>query len=109
MLRDLYVHVVGSVAENWKDVGVQLLRPDQTYQLGIIETNYPQDAVRCCKCVLEKWLETSQRGIATWDQLIKALKRIQLDHFASELEQRLKPECKVIAMYLLIKYKCLYS
>ena len=102
MLRDLYVHVVGSVAENWKDVGVQLLRPDQTYQLGIIETNYPQDAVRCCKCVLEKWLQSSVD--ATWNQLIEALRcpNVRLNYFASELEQRLKPECKIIAMYVFI-------
>ena len=98
MLRDLYVHVVGSVAENWKDVGVQLLRSDQAYQLGIIETNYPQDVVRCCKRVLEKWLQSSVD--ATWNQLIEALRRpsVGLNYFASELEQRLKPECKIIAM-----------
>ena len=92
----------------WKELGVQLLRSDQTNQLGIIATNHPQDVVGCCKCVLEKWLESSVD--ATWNQLIKALRRpsIQLNYFASKLEQRLKPECKIIAMYLLMKYKCLY-
>ena len=108
MLKDLYDHVVGSVAKNWKDVGVQLLRSDQTNELDIIEINYPQDVVRCCKCVLKKWLESSVD--ATWNRLIEALRcsSVGLDYFASELEQRLKPECKIIAMYLLMKYKCLY-
>ena len=102
MLKDLYDHVVSNVAKNWKDVGVQLLRSDQTHELNILETNYPQDVVRCCKCALEKWLESSVD--ATWNQLIEALRSpsVRLDHFASELEQRLKPECKIIAMYLLM-------
>ena len=97
MLKDLYNHVVCNVANKWKELGMQLLRSDQTNELEIIETNYPQDVVRSCNCVLKKWLDTSLA--ATWDQLIEALKRIQLDHFASELEQRLKPECKIIVMY----------
>ena len=107
-LKDLYNHVVGSVAKNWKTVGVQLLRSDQTDELDIIETNHPQDVVRCCQCLLKKWLDSSVD--ATWNQLIKALRcpSVRLNHFASKLEQRLKPECKIIAMYLLMKYKCLY-
>ena len=99
---------MGSVAKNWKVLGAQLLRSDQTHELDIIAINYPQDVVGCCKCVLEKWLESSVD--ATWNQLIEALKRpsVGLNYFARELEQRLKPECKIIAMYLLMKYKCLY-
>ena len=105
MLKDLYDHVVGSVAKKWKELGLQLLQPDQINELGITEANYPQDVVLCCKCVLEKWLESSVD--ATWNQLIEALKRpsIQLNYFASELEQRLKPKCKIIAMYLLMNCK----
>ena len=108
VLKDLYDHVVGSVTKKWKELGLQLLQPDQINELGIIETNYPHDVVLCCKCVLEKWLESSLD--ATWNRLIEALKRpsVRLNYFARELEQRLKPECKVIAMYLLMKYKCLY-
>ena len=98
---------MGSVARNWREVGFRLLRSDQTYQLGIIEANYPQDDVRCCKRVFETWLESSVD--ATWNQLIEALRcpSVQFKYLASELEQRLKPECKIIAMYLLMKYKCL--
>ena len=56
------------------------------------------------QCVLEKWRETSVG--AMWNQLIEALKRIQLDYFVSELEKKLKPECKIIAMYLLQMPSC---
>ena len=105
MLKDLYEHVyvVASVAKKWNELGLQLLRSDQTHELDIIEINYPQDVVRCCKCVLKKWLDSSVD--ATWNQLIEALRcpSVGLNYFASELEQRLKPECKIIATYLLMK------
>ena len=94
-----------NVAQEWRKLGVQLLRSDQTNQLGIIAANNPQDVVRRCQCVLEKWLETSVPD-ATWNQLIEALKKIQLDYHASELEKKLKPECKIIAMYLLQMSSC---
>ena len=84
-----------NVAKKWKELGVQLLRSNQTNQLDIIAANHPQDVVRCCKCVLEKWLETNTG--ATWNQLIEVLKGpgVQLDYFAGELEQMLSPKCKL--------------
>ena len=94
MLRDLHNHtVVRNAADKWRNLGVQLLRPNLTKELDIIGANHPHNVVRCCECVLEKWLETSTD--ATWDELIEALKQIQLNHFANELEQRLKSQCKV--------------
>ena len=93
-----------NVAQEWRELGVQLVRSDQTNQLGIIAVDNPQDVVRRCQCVLEKWLKTSVD--ATWNQLIEALKKIQLDFYASELEKKLKSECKIIAMYLLQMSSC---
>ena len=87
---------MSNVAQKWHELGVQLLRSDQTNELDIIAANHPQDVVDCCKCVLKIWLESSVG--ATWNQLIEILKRIQLDYFASELEQRLKSECKITVM-----------
>ena len=97
-------HVVRNVAAKWRELGVQLLQSDQTHELDIIAANHPQDVVRCCQCVLEKWRETNVG--ATWNHLTKALKQIQLDYLASELENKLKPECKVTAIYC---YKCVYN
>ena len=94
-LRDLHDYVLLDVAEKWRDFGVQLLRPDQEKMLGIIAADHPQDAVSCCKCVLKKWLDTTTD--ATWNELIRALKRpsVQLDYLAGQLEQKLIIECKV--------------
>ena len=83
------------VAAKWRELGVQLLRSDQTNELDIIAANYPQDVVGRCQRVIEKWWDTNTG--ATWNQLIAVLKgpSVQLDHFAGKLEQMLTPECKL--------------
>ena len=87
--------MVNDVAGKWKELGVQLLRSDQENRLNIIAVDHPHDAVSCCKCVLEKWLDTTTD--ATWNQLITALRSpsVQLDYLASQLEQMLSTECKI--------------
>ena len=93
-LKDLNDHVVMIVADKWNDLGVKLLRPDQENVIRIIAADHPHDAVSCCQCVLQKWLDTSTD--ATWNQLITALRSpiIQLDYLASQLEQKMITECK---------------
>lgn len=54
-LRDLYDHVVPSVTSKWKDLGVQLL--DSHEVLKFIAANFSNDVERCCKEMLEKWLD----------------------------------------------------
>ena len=85
------------VADKWRDLGVQLLAPDHQGVLKIIAADHPHDVVSCCKCVLEKWLDTTTD--ATWDQLITALRSpsIQLHYLASQLEKTWITKCKNIA------------
>ena len=95
MLSDLYDHVVREVAHKWKDLGVQLLRPEQQNELHIIELDCPGDSKECCKRVFEKWLTANIN--ATWDQLIAVLRRpsIELDYFATQLNERIRSiECE---------------
>ena len=94
LLKDLYVHVVNRVAPKWKDLGIQLLRPDQEKMIDTIEANCPHDVLNCCKRLLKKWLDTTID--ATWNELMRALRRpsVQLDYLADQLEQMLIPECK---------------
>ena len=63
--------------------------------LDIIAADNPRDVVRCCKCVFKKWLETTSD--ATWNELIRALRSpsVQLDYFASQLEQKMITECEI--------------
>ena len=95
LLKDLYDHVVNNVAGKWRDLGVQLLRPDQEKMLDIIAADHPHDVVGCCKCVLNKWLNTTTD--ATWNELIRALRSpsVQLDYLAGQLEQMMITECKI--------------
>ena len=92
-LKDLHDYVVPKVAHRWRDLGVQLLRPDQQEILGIIRLNYPQDAEECCKCVLKKWLDTTAE--ATWNQLITALKSpsVGLEYLATQIGDMMIMEC----------------
>ena len=97
-MRDLCDHVVREVAHKWKYVGLQLLRPEQQNELHIIEEDHPHDAVECCKCVLEKWLDTTTD--ATWNQLISALSSptVQLDHLANQIEKMMIVEVRFIVI-----------
>ena len=95
-MKDLHDHVLLEVADKWRDLGVQLLAPDHQGVLKVIAADHPRDVVSCCKCVLEKWLDTT--ADATWSQLIRALRSpsIQLDYLAGQLEQILIKECETV-------------
>ena len=71
-LKDLCNHVVQKVADKWRDIGIQLIDPTSARALDIIKANHPQDVTECCKCMLEKWLNT--KPDASWNQLLDALK-----------------------------------
>ena len=94
LLKNLHDHVVQKVAHKWRDLGVQLLRPDQQEALSIIELDHPHNAVECCKCVLNKWLDTTTD--ATWNQLISALRSptVQLDYLANQIEKTMSAEVR---------------
>lgn len=89
-LKDLYDHVVPKAAGKWKELGAQLLGDDCLGTLAAIEENCPRDAERCCKRVLEKWLETKNN--ANWDQLIQALESpsVQLNYLSSQINKSLE-------------------
>ena len=93
LLKDLHDHVLLEVADKWRDLGVQLLAPEHQVALRVIAADHPHDVVSCCKCVLEKWLDTTTD--ATWNQLIKALRSpsIQLDHLACHVKYIMTSGC----------------
>lgn len=95
-MKNLHDHVVRKVAPQWKDLGVQLLTPDQQSELDIIEKDHPHDSAECCKRLFQKWLDTDIK--ASWDQLIAVLRNpnIGLNHVATQLVEHLKSiECEV--------------
>ena len=89
-LKQLHMHV-----NKWKHLGAQLLQDDRFNVLNVIEANYPNDSVGCCKMFLMRWLEVTPDP--SWNQLISALRSptVQLDNLADQLEQMMSTECKI--------------
>ena len=83
--------MVPSVADKWRDIGVQLLHPTLVDDrvLDVIEANHPRSVEECCKSMFEKWLET-QKDSANWKQLVEAIKNIRLHSIADKLEKELQ-------------------
>ena len=79
--------MVNEAAPKWKILGLALLPYKQHLDIDNIEVDHPGDVVRCCECVLERWLEFDPN--ATWNQLIRALKVGGLHHLANHLKQRI--------------------
>ena len=92
LLKDLYEHVVPTIADKWRDVGVQLLDSNLLDQrvLEVIAADHPHSVEECCKCMFEKWLSTEKK--ASWNQLIQTTKNIGLLYQASQLEKKLTGE-----------------
>ena len=86
-LRDLVNHVVPSVATKWYDLGLQLLDPKYDTELDIIEANSRYDEKTGCRKMFSKWLNTEES--ATWYKLLDALRNINLNTVASDIEQLL--------------------
>ena len=91
LLRDLYRYVMKQAAHKWKDLGIELM--EDHYKIHMIAANHPHDDVRCFKEVLQRWLEISPD--ASWNQLIRALRSVELVSFADQLEKMLGIKCKI--------------
>ena len=85
-LRDLVTHVIPSVKTEWYNLGLQLLDPKYQNELNAIEVD-TRDVETCCRKMFSKWLNTDE--LASWDKLIKAVRIVQLNNVASNIEQLL--------------------
>ena len=61
-----------------------MLDPKHERAFDIIEENFT-DVKHCCRKMFSKWLET--RDDATWNQLIEAVRTIELNEVSSNIEQ----------------------
>ena len=88
-MKDLNKHVIPLVATRWYDLGLELLETKHERELDTIEKdNKAEGAKTCCRKMFSKWLET-QSDNASWDQLIQAVKNIEVNNVASDIEQLL--------------------
>ena len=75
---------------------MQLLKPNQHYEISIVESDHPQDVKECCIRIFKIWLDTTTD--ATWNQLITALSSpcVGLDYEASQLSEYIRSiECEI--------------
>ena len=72
----------------WRDLGLELLPYKHYEELDIIQFSYPSDCVQCCMDVFKKWLEITED--ASWNELIRALRRVQLYLLANRLERMIR-------------------
>ena len=61
--------------------------PKYQNELNTIEADARNDAATSCRKMFSKWLNTDQ--LASWDKLIKALRIVQLNNVASDIERLL--------------------
>ena len=87
-LKLLNKHVRKEVSSKWYDLGLELLEQEDEEKLNEIETNNPKDAGQCCKEMFRLWLRKC--STATWNQLVQALKEVDLNNLAAEIEGMLK-------------------
>ena len=87
-MKDLNRHVIPLVAAKWYDLGLELLETKHERVLETIETNHRNDTTKCCRRMFSEWLE-SQCDSASWDQLIQAVKNVELNIVANDIEQLL--------------------
>ena len=84
----MHEHVLPSVSTKWYDLGLELLDPKDEEKLDITEKDSKLEGVEiCCKKMFDMWLKYDN---ASWDQLVRAIRKIGLNHAASEIEKLFK-------------------
>ena len=83
-MSKLEKHVTPFVATKWRLLGLVLLDTKHEIELDDIEGINEKE---CCRNMFSKWLSTDE--LVNWDRLIKALRIVQLDNVASDIENSL--------------------
>ena len=83
----LFKHVLMDVSSTWHDLGLELLEQNDKVKLNIIKINYAGDMTESCKEMFQLWLRTYPNP--TWNQLIQALKEVELNNLAAKIEGKL--------------------
>ena len=94
-LKLLNKHVRKGVSSKWHDLGLELLEQEDEETLNEIKINNPSDVRECCKQMFQLWL--SKCTNATWKQLIQALKEIELNNLATEIEGMLMSAKEIVS------------
>ena len=94
-LKLLNKHVRKEVSSKWHDLGLELLEQEDEEKLNEIKKNNPSDVSECCKEMFQLWLRKCTN--ATWNQLIQALKEVELNNLATTIEGMLMPTEEIVS------------
>ena len=78
-----------SASVKWHDLGLELLEQEDEEKLDEIENNN-SDTKKCCTKMFQLWL-SKYEDEATWNNLIKALREVDLRSLATRIEKMLTP------------------
>ena len=77
--------------DKWRDLGIALMEQRSASKLDVIKINN-KDVMQCCSAMFNLWRQRHPK--ANWNQLIRALKEVELDALAVEIETLLLPSVK---------------
>jgi len=98
VLRDLLIHVIPHITDQWYELGLLLLEPKYENYLKTIEGDVRNDS-RTCRKMFDKWLTTDLQ--ASWDKVIEALTLIGLDAVGSKIKQQGEQPSTTLACFKL--------
>ena len=81
-------YVTGDACNKWHELGLELLEEKDVNTLRQIREDF-KDVKKCCNEMFHLWLEKCTN--ATWNQLIHALKEVQLNYRANQIEKMMLP------------------
>ena len=87
-VRDKICAACASNPEKWRDLGIVLTGQGNATKLDVIKANNGDVTQRCSE-MLRLWRQTQPK--ANWDQLIRALKEVNLEALADEINKLLLP------------------
>ena len=80
--------------DKWRDLGIELIPGEQNVKkLNEIKVNHQHNVTQCCSAMFDLWRQTQPN--ANWNQLIKALKVVQLNVLAADIEKKLLPSAEL--------------
>ena len=78
--------------EIWRDLGIELMGQGAADKLDEIKVNNNENVTKCCSAMFNLWRQRQPK--ANWNQLIGALKEIELYALADEIKKLLIPSAE---------------
>lgn len=75
--------------EKWRDLGIELMGEEGVTKLDEIKANNNGNVTKCCSEMFSLWRQLQPK--ANWNQLIRALKEVELITLADEIKKLLMP------------------